>query len=111
VLLSTHIVEDVSDLCRRMAILDRGRLLFEGEPRAAIASLRGRVWRRTIDRDALPRERAERRVISTHLAEGRTVVHVRADERPGPDYEPVEPDLKDVYFTALGDGAPAELAA
>lgn len=103
VILSTHIVEDVSDLCRRMAILDEGRLLFEGSPRAAVASLEGQVWRRTMDRDALAREEAERRVISTHLEEGRTVVHVYAEERPGPDYEPVAPDLKDVYFTRLGD--------
>lgn len=103
VILSTHIVEDVSDLCRRMAILDLGRVLFEGAPREAVASLEGKVWERTIDRDALPREQAERRVISTHLAEGRTVVHVHAADRPGPDYAPVEPDLKDVYFTALGD--------
>jgi ABC-2 type transport system ATP-binding protein len=111
VILSTHIVEDVSDLCRRMAILDRGRLRFEGEPASAIARLEGKVWERTIDRDALPREQAERRVISTHLAQGRTVVHVKADERPGPEYTPVEPDLKDVYFTTLGDDDVAEAAA
>jgi ABC-2 type transport system ATP-binding protein len=103
VILSTHIVEDVSDLCRRMAILDLGRVLFEGAPRAAVASLEGKVWERTIDRDELAWEQAERRVISTHLAEGRTVVHVHAEERPGPEYEAVAPDLKDVYFTALGD--------
>jgi ABC-2 type transport system ATP-binding protein len=111
VILSTHIVEDVSDLCSRMAILDQGQVRFEGEPRAAIAELEGKVWQRTIDRDQLPREQAERRVLSTHLAAGRTVVHVRSDERPGPDYEPVTPDLKDVYFTTLGDGAPAASAA
>jgi ABC-2 type transport system ATP-binding protein len=113
VILSTHIVEDVSDLCRRMAILDLGQVLFEGAPRAAVASLAGKVWRRTIDRDALVREQAERRVISTHLDEGRTVVHVHANERPGPGYEPVEPDLKDFYFTVLGDAhdaPPAEAA-
>ena len=108
VILSTHIVEDVSDLCQRMAVLAGGRVLFQGEPRAAIRSLEGKVWTRTIERDALPREQAERRVISTHLAAGKTVVHVRADERPGPEYEPVEPDLKDVYFTTLGD---ADVAA
>ena len=110
VILSTHIVEDVSDLCRRMAILDRGRVLFEGDPRRAVAGLEGQVWQRTIDREALPREQAERRVISTHLSEGRTVVHVKSEERPGPEYEPVEPDLKDVYFTTLGDGTPADAA-
>jgi ABC-2 type transport system ATP-binding protein len=64
-----------------------------------------------MDRDALSREQAERRVISTHLEEGRTVVHVYAEERPGPDYEPVEPDLKDVYFTRLGDAHAARSSA
>ncbi|NIP83899.1 MAG: ATP-binding cassette domain-containing protein [Gemmatimonadetes bacterium] len=103
VILSTHIVEDVSDLCRRMAILDEGRLLFDGEPRTALAALQGRVWQRTIDRSDLPREQGRRQVISTHLAEGRTVVHVKSEDRPGPEYDPVEPDLKDVYFTTLGD--------
>jgi ABC-2 type transport system ATP-binding protein len=111
VILSTHIVEDVSDLCRRMAILATGRLLFEGAPREAVASLDGKVWQRTIERDALAREQAERRVISTHLEEGRTVVHVHAEERPGPDYAPVKADLKDVYFTKLGDAAEAAAEA
>lgn len=110
VILSTHIVEDVSDLCRRMAILDQGQVRFHGSPSEAIAELEGKVWTRTIDRDDLDRERAEHQVLSTHLAEGRTVVHVRADSRPGPEYEPVEPDLKDVYFTTLGDSATAEAA-
>jgi ABC-2 type transport system ATP-binding protein len=111
VILSTHIVEDVSDLCRRMAILSEGEVRFEGDPRDAIASLEGKVWERTIDRDALARERAERHVLSTHLSEGRTVVHVRSDERPGPEYSPVTPDLKDVYFTMLGDGEAAAASA
>lgn len=108
VLLSTHIVEDVSDLCRRMAILDRGEVRFEGEPRAAMTALEGRVWRRTVDRDELDGVRRAHRVISTHLSEGRLVVHVEAEERPAPAWEPVPPDLKDVYFTRLGrtpDGA------
>lgn len=111
VILSTHIVEDVSDLCRRMAILDQGRLLFEGSPREAVERLAGKVWTRTVDRDQLPEIQAEHQVLSTHLAEGRTVAHVKSDQRPGPEYEPVEADLKDVYFATLGDGAAAAEAA
>lgn len=111
VILSTHIVEDVSDLCSRMAILVEGRVQFEGAPREAIASLEGKVWQRTIPREDLPRVESQQRVISTHLAAGRTVVHIHSDERPGPEYEPVHPDLKDVYFTTLGDARPAASAA
>jgi ABC-2 type transport system ATP-binding protein len=111
VILSTHIVEDVSDLCSRMAILDHGRLLYEGGPRAAIARLAGKVWTRTVDRDRLPGIQAEYQVLSTRLSGGRTVAHVMSDERPGPEYEPVEADLKDVYFATLGRGEAAAEAA
>jgi ABC-type multidrug transport system ATPase subunit len=61
VILSTHIVEDVSELCTRMAIINGGRILLEGEPLGAVAALRGRVWRRVVDRDALPADRARAR--------------------------------------------------
>ena len=111
VILSTHIVEDVSDLCSRMAILADGQVRFDGSPRDAIASLEGQVWERTVPREELPRVQAEHRVISTHLAAGRTVVHVHANDRPGPDYRPVQADLKDVYFTTLGDATRAAPAA
>jgi ABC-type multidrug transport system ATPase subunit len=111
VILSTHIVEDVSDLCSRMAILIDGRVRFEGAPRDAIAALAGKVWERTIPREELPHVQAHHRVISTHLAAGRTVVHVHADERPGPEFAPVDADLKDVYFATLGEAGPAVSAA
>lgn len=111
VILSTHIVEDVSDLCSRMAILDEGRLLFDGAPGEAVAQLAGKVWTRTVDRDRLPVIQAEYQVLSTRLSGGRTVAHVMSDERPGPGYEPVEADLKDVYFATLGRGGAAAEAA
>ena len=104
-------MEDVSDLCSRMAILDQGQLLFDGAPREAIEKLAGKVWTRTVDRDQLPAIQAEYQVLSTHLSEGRTVAHVMSDQRPGPEYEPVEADLKDVYFATLGNGAAAAEAA
>ena len=102
VILSTHIVEDVSELCTRMAIIDRGEILLEAEPLAAIEELRGRIWRRVVARDELAGVEAEHAVISTKLLGGRTVVHVFADERPAPVFEPVAPDLEDVYFSAMG---------
>jgi ABC-2 type transport system ATP-binding protein len=101
VILSTHIVEDVEELCTRMAIIDRGQILLEAEPPRAIAGLRGRIWRRIVSRADLPGIEREMRVISTKLLAGRTIVHVHAEVSPGPEFEPVEPDLKDVYFSVM----------
>ncbi|HEV3049800.1 MAG TPA: ABC transporter ATP-binding protein [Longimicrobium sp.] len=101
VLLSTHIVEDVSELCTRMAIIDRGEILLEAEPLGAIEQMRGRIWRSVIEKSALPALEREHRVISTKLLAGRTVVHVYGDGAPGPGFEPAEPDLEDVYFSTM----------
>jgi ABC-type multidrug transport system ATPase subunit len=113
VLLSTHIVEDVSELCSRMAIIDRGRILLEAEPLAAIERLRGRVWRRVVARESLAAFEAAHPVISTKLLSGRTVIHVVDDHRPDETFEAVEPDLEDVYFSAMRgislDRAPAPI--
>jgi ABC-type multidrug transport system ATPase subunit len=101
VILSTHIVDDVAELCRRMAIIDRGEILLEAEPLAAIDALRGRVWKRVVAKQELPDVEQRYRLLCTKLQAGRTLVHVQADERPGPEFEPVEPDLEDVYFSAM----------
>ncbi len=101
VILSTHIVEDVSELCSRMAIINKGRILVEGEPLKAIDSLRGRVWKRVIDKDQLAKVESENKVISTRLLAGRTLVHVINDASPGSDWHPVEPNLEDVYFNTM----------
>ena len=101
VILSTHIVEDVSELCSRMAIIDRGEILLEAEPLQAVAALRGQIWRRIIRREELSTLEREHRVISTKLLAGHTVVHVFADSSPDPGFEPVAPDLEDVYFSTM----------
>jgi ABC-2 type transport system ATP-binding protein len=101
VILSTHIVEDVSELCTRMAIIDRGEILLEAEPLRAVDDLRGRIWRRVISKDALSELEREHAVISTKLLGGRTVVHVFSDAAPGDGFEPAEPDLEDVYFSTM----------
>ena len=101
VILSTHIVDDVADLCPRMAVLSGGRILTEGAPAALIEALDGRVWRKVIDRGELEAERARNQVISTRLAGGRTVIHVLADSAPGPGFAPVAGGLEDVYFSTL----------
>jgi ABC-type multidrug transport system ATPase subunit len=101
VLLSTHIVEDVSELCTRMAIIDRGEILLEAEPLRAVDDLRGRIWRRVISKDELVALEREHAVISTKLLAGRTLVRVYSDGAPGAGFEPAEPDLEDVYFSAM----------
>lgn len=101
VLLSTHIVEDVSELCTRMAIINRGEILLEGEPLTAMNQLRGRIWRRIVEKSELPGLQQEYNVISTKLFGGRTVIHIYAEESPGRGFEPVEPDLEDVYFSTM----------
>lgn len=101
VMLSTHIVEDVSELCTRMAIIDQGQILLEAEPLRAIDGLRGRIWRRVIAKDALLALERELAVISTRLFGGRTRARVYSETPPGPGFEPVEPDLEDVYFSTM----------
>jgi ABC-2 type transport system ATP-binding protein len=101
VILSTHIVEDVSELCTRMAIIDRGEILLEAEPLGAIEEMRGRIWRRVIEKSALAEVEREHAVISTKMLAGKTVVHVYHDTAPDAGYEPAEPDLEDVYFSTM----------
>ena len=102
VLLSTHIVEDVSELCTRMAIINKGEILLEGEPLRAIDSLCGRIWRKVTSRNELARVAQDFSVISTRLLGGRTLVNVFSESSPGPEFESVDPDLKDVYFSTIG---------
>jgi ABC-type multidrug transport system ATPase subunit len=101
VILSTHIVEDVADLCPKMAILAGGRILKEGAPAQLMDELKGRIWTRTIDRHELDAVKAAHEVISTRLAAGRTVVHVLSDKAPDAGFAPVEGGLEDVYFSTL----------
>jgi hypothetical protein len=101
VILSTHIVEDVADLCPSMAIIASGRIVRVGAPLQLIASLNGRVWRKTIARDELGAHQRDHEVIATRLFGGRTVIHVLADANPGDGFEPMQGGLEDVYFSTL----------
>ena len=101
VILSTHIVSDVSDLCRNMAIINKGQVLLTGDPLLVMQELNGQLWRRTVDKDQLPALQQEQQVISTRLFAGRTIVHVVSDAQPGPDYEGITPTLEDVYFARI----------
>jgi len=101
VILSTHIVEDVADLCPRMAVLAGGRLLREGSPASLVRELEGRVWRKVVDKAELPDLAGIAPVISTRLSAGKTVAHLLSDASPGPGFETVQGGLEDVYFAAL----------
>lgn len=110
VILSTHIVEDVRELCSQMAIINKGQVVVQGEPERILDEVRGRIWRRTIPRQQLDDYKARHQVISSRMAAGNTVVHVYAESSPGDGFVPVEPDLEDLYFHRLaelsGDAAP-----
>ncbi len=101
VILSTHIVSDVSDLCSHMAIIHEGRVRASGDPAALVAALDGRVWKKTIARSELPDYQQRFRVISTRLFAGRTLLHVLHDEQPEAGFDPVVPDLEDLYFATI----------
>lgn len=101
VLLSTHIVEDVSELCTHMAIIDKGEILLEAEPQGAVNNLKGHIWQRLVSKEEYTTIKEQHSVISTKLLGGRTLVHVYSTTNPGNGFEIAEPDLKDVYFSTM----------
>ena len=107
VILSTHIVEDVTDLCPRMAIMNKGQVLLTGEPAIAISALSQQVWRKQVSKAALPDYEARLNVLSKRLVGGLPVINVFSADRPEEGFEPVAPDLEDVYFQRLRQHAHA----
>jgi ABC-2 type transport system ATP-binding protein len=107
VILSTHIVEDVADLCPRMAIICKGELLMTGEPREAIGAMRERVWSKLVRKGDLPEYQARYTVLSTRLIGGQPLIHVYSESQPEDGFAPVDPGLEDVYFQRLRQHAAA----
>jgi ABC-type multidrug transport system ATPase subunit len=108
VILSTHIVEDVADLCPRMAILHQGRIVTQGAPAELTRALAGKVWQKTVPREALAACKERLQVISTRLRGGQTLIHALADGQPEAGFTAVEPTLEDLYFaTITASRAPA----
>jgi ABC-type multidrug transport system ATPase subunit len=102
VILSTHIVDDVRQLCPRMAIIAEGELLLEGAPNDALAALHGKIWSKVVaTSDELHAIETSLHVISTHLVGGQHEVRVYADTSPGDGFSAVDSDLEDVYFLNL----------
>jgi len=106
VILSTHIVDDVRELCARMAIIAQGELLLEGAPTDAMAALRGKIWSKIVSTDdELRALESQMKIISTHLVGGQHEIRVYADSNPGDGFRPVDSDLQDVYFLNLSKSA------
>ncbi|MGD1959211.1 MAG: ABC transporter ATP-binding protein [Fulvivirga sp.] len=101
VILSTHIVEDVSTLCSQMAIICGGELMMEGKPHDGIASLEGKIYAKAIQKEELDSYKQDLQVISTKLVEGELNLRIESDTNPGNDFEPVPADLEDVYFSHI----------
>jgi ABC-type multidrug transport system ATPase subunit len=101
IILSTHIVEDVADLCPRMAVLAAGRIQLQGAPHDLIARASGTVWARSIDRADLAAFSVAHEVIATRLVGGRTIVHILSETDPGQGFTSVDGGLEDVYFATL----------
>lgn len=101
VILSTHIVDDVKELCTNMAIINQGTVLHQGNPMKAIDEISGRVWKKTIDKGELENHKEQHHVISDRLIAGKPEIHVLSDSQPDPSFESVEADLEDVYFSHI----------
>ncbi|WP_046243784.1 ABC transporter ATP-binding protein [Hymenobacter terrenus] len=101
VILSTHIVDDVRELCRNMAIIDQGRVLFAGQPQAALNELKGRVWEKTIEKAELAAYQQQYQVISSKLLAGQPLIHVLGPDVASAGFRAVEPSLEDVFFSTI----------
>lgn len=101
VVLSTHIVEDVRDLCPKMAIISNGKLILEGKPSEAIDSIKDKIWMKAIEKAELKDHQSNYNIISSNLNSGKINIHVFSDKRPDSGFELISPDLSDVYFSVL----------
>ena len=101
VILSTHIVDDVLDLCPQMAIMAEGKVILRGRPTQLIDELKGRIWFKTVSKADLADYNRDFEVISTRLFAGDTQIHVLSNINPKDGFTPLNPELEDVYFTSL----------
>ncbi|MDY7538080.1 ABC transporter ATP-binding protein [Undibacterium sp. 5I1] len=109
VILSTHIVEDVADLCNHMAVINKGAVILTGQPLQLIDQIQGKIWKRFIEKSELAHFQQQYQVISSRLTSGRTLVHVYADSNPGDSFTQAQGNLEDVYFSAMANLLPQQL--
>jgi ABC-type multidrug transport system ATPase subunit len=110
VILSTHIVEDVRELCSAMAIINRGEVILAGDPSSIVESVEGKLWKKSVSKADLAAHEAKYQVVSLRLQAGRPLIHVYSESDPGDGFAPIEPDLEDVYFREIGRGTTAQAA-
>lgn len=110
VILSTHIVEDVADLCNHMAVINRGSLILTGQPLQLIDQIQGHIWKRFVEKSELAAFQTQYQVISSRLTSGRTSIHVFSDGSPGDGFTQVQASLEDVYFSAMAMLLPQQAA-
>lgn len=101
IILSTHIVDDVTELCSNMAIMNTGKMVYQGTPQAVISELNGKVWQKIIERSEIAEYQSNYTVISDKMVAGKPLIHVLSDTNPGAGFESVQPDLEDVFFTKI----------
>jgi ABC-2 type transport system ATP-binding protein len=101
VILSTHIVEDVSELCQEMAIIHKGRVLMQGNPLEAVAAIRGKMWKMLIDKAEAEAYAGKYKITSTRLQAGRQQINVYNEQNPGEEFRSKDANLEDVYFTTI----------
>lgn len=111
VILSTHIVADIHDLCSNMAILNQGKVIVKGRPQELVSTLKGKIWSKIITRDKLPEYQEKYQVISTRLVEGNTQMHILSEGNPENGFESKSPTLEDFYFTSLYDASTSNVQA
>ncbi|MEO9965325.1 MAG: ABC transporter ATP-binding protein [Reichenbachiella sp.] len=101
VILSTHIVDDVKELCTDMAIINKGEVLLKGNPMESIETLKGKIWKKVVEKAELDDYKANYKVVSEKLISGKPIIHVFADDLPDSSFESVSADLEDVYFAQI----------
>jgi ABC-type multidrug transport system ATPase subunit len=101
VILSTHIVEDVTELCSQMAIIDKGRVLYSGAPEDALRSLRGKVWERSVTKSQLAEFNESQPIISVRMIAGKPLIHIYSENSPGSEFNPANVNLEDVFFAHI----------
>jgi len=101
IILSTHIVDDVTELCSNMAIMNEGKVVYKGAPQTVINELNGKVWQKIIERNEVADYQTNYTVISDKMVAGRPLIHVLSDSNPGNGFESVAPGLEDVFFSKI----------
>ena len=102
VILSTHIVDDVKELCSNMAIINNGQVLYAGTPEASLKALQNKVWEKAITKAEIEDYQERYQVISSKLVAGKPIIHILSDLEPGDGFRPAEASLEDVFFAEIG---------